>query len=495
MQAMTSPPHPRALEPSEVQQQIEKIVSSRTFVGKGQLIKLLKILAAHFDSTTLKPDRVIRELWPEETKTKTSADVATEMNRLRKALEGYYASEGGADTLLITLPNRAASTSGIREKHWMLAELRVPCRETAAEAELPRPPSRSGRRLWLLNTVLAAVLLLIAALFLGGLLSRDRRPHAGRIEGSTLIITNEKGDELWRKSFSDGFAPEYYEHGAAQRLWFGDLNGDGGSEVLLAYLPASGRLSNSSTLICYSSRGTEIWRWTPGRALPELEGDPPTFALESFSVLRDKASEPSRIVALSTHTPWYPSQLAILDSDGHLVSEYWHSGHLYNLTLADLDGDGRQEIILTGISNGYHQATMVVLDSDRVNGASVEAARPEIQIHGIGIPHERARLLFPRTDLNSATQPWNEALGSTAQNGKIRVWTEEYPHEDGIWYEFDNQFQLINAIAGDHFRSAHDEYFRKEKKSHLFGPEELKQFEKVRCLVGCPGEYVTLASR
>jgi hypothetical protein len=177
-----------------------------------------------------------------------------------------------------------------------------------------------------------------------------------------------------------------------------------------------------------------------------------------------------------------------------MVSEYWHSGHLYHLTLADLDGDGRQEIILTGISNGYHQATMVVLDSDRVNGASIEATRPEIQIHGMGIPHERARLLFSRTDLNSATQPWNEALGSTAQNGKIRVWTEEYPHEDGIWYEFDNRFRLINAIAGDHFRSAHDEYYRKEKNPHLFGPEELKQFEKVRCLVGCPGEYVTVAS-
>jgi hypothetical protein len=36
------------------------------------------------------------------------------------------------------------------------------------------------------------------------------------------------------------------------------------------------------------------------------------------------------------------------------------------MTLADLDGDGKEEIIATGVSNGYdHQATLVVLEPDR----------------------------------------------------------------------------------------------------------------------------------
>jgi len=496
------------LDRAEIQQQVDKIVASRSFAGKSQLIKLLKILLDHLDSSTLKPDRVIREVWPDEIKTKTSADVATEMNRLRKALDSYYAAEGASDAIVITLPNRAVPASGVREKRWMVAQPRVPAQEVPEEEvppteaapaqlapardEVPQPASRTGRRLWLMNLGIAAALLVVAGLFLAGLITRDRRPYAARIEGSTLIISNQKGEELWRKSFSDGFWPQYYQQGVAQRVWFGDLKGDSQYEVLFAYHPASNPLSHSSTLFCFSGRGKELWRWSLKRPLPGLEGDPPTYEIKGFGVLPRMLGKPSQIVTLSIHNPWMPSQIALLGSDGRLVSEYWHSGHLDYLTLGDLDGDGQREIIATGISNGYHQATMIVLDSDQVNGASIEKARPEIQIHGMGTPHERARLLFPRSDLNFAKAPYNEGMGVTFENGEIRFWTKECSQGDGIWYELDNHFRLLHVEAGDLFRSVHDEYYRKEKKPHLFNPEELEQFEKVRCLAGCPGDYVAV---
>ena len=469
---MTSQPQPRLANPAETHQQIDRIVSSRTFSGKGQLVKLLRILFEQMDSTTLKPDRVIRELWPEEVKTKSSADVATEINRLRKALEAYYLAEGSADTVLVTLPNRAVQASGVREKRWMIAEPKAPAQlstptRAVSTIEASPTPSHIGRRIWFVNLLVAAVLLLIAGLFVAGLVTRDRRPYAARLEGSTLIISNQRGDELWRKSFSGGFWPQYYEQGVARRVWFGDINGDRHYEVLFAYHPATDPRSHSSTLICYSDRGYEKWRWIPGRVLPELEGEPATFELMAFGVLKSEVRKPVRIVALSRHTTWAPSQVAILDSGGHLTSEYWHSGHLSRLTLADLDGDGRQEIIATGISNGYHQATMVVLDSNNVNGASIEAARPEIQIHGMGVPHERARLLFPRSDLNLATAPWNEGMESAVEKGKIRFWTQECSAADGIWYELDNHFRLIHVWRGDYFSNAHDEYYRKQKNPHL----------------------------
>jgi hypothetical protein len=491
---MMSSTQPPAIDHGEVQQQIDKIVSSSTFAGKGQLIRLLRILFENMDSTTLKPDRVIRGLWPEETKTKTSADVATEMNRLRKALECYCVTEGSADTVLIVLPNRAASSDGVREKRWMIAEPRVPDATSPLAFEAPPASRPNRRRPRFVEILVAAILLLIAGLFLAGLITRDRRPYAARLEGSTLIITNQKGDELWRKSFSDGLWQQYYDQGGAQRTWFGDLNGNGEYEVLFSYHPAAGALSHSSILICYSGRGREIWRWEPGRVLPELEADPATFKLMAFGVLKGDAQQPERIVALSTHNPWAPSQVAILDPEGRLLSEYWHSGHLDYLTLADLDGNGREEIIVSGTSNGYHQATMVVLDANQVHGASLEAARPEIQIHGMGPPHERVRLLFHRSDLSSASVPHHMALESTVRNGHIRVRTEEcrlQPYCD-MWYEFDNLFQLFLVEPSDVFRMVHDDYYRKETNPHHFGPEEAKEFERVRCLVGCPGDYVAV---
>ena len=456
---MTSLPQPRAVDRDEVRQQIDKIAGSSSFAGKTQLIRLLRILFENMDSTTLKPDRVIRELWPDEVKTKGSADVATEMNRLRKALDAYYASDGCGDTIIIRLPNRAPSANGAKENRWMVAEPRIPTQQTPAEAAVSHSPAHNGLRLWLMNTVLAALLLLIAGLFLAGLLKRDRQPHAARLEGSSLVIVNEEGEELWRKSFSSGFWPQYYEAGLVRRVWFGDLDGRKHYDVLFSYQAEPGPHSKSSELICYSDRGEEKWRWVPGRALPELQGDPATFEIVSFGVLQNQPGEQPRIVALGTHIPWSPTQVAMLDSSGRLLSEYWHSGHLYELTFADLDGDGKQEIIVDGISNGYREATMVVLDPDKITGASLEAARPELQIHGMGQPHERARLLFHRSDLNAALMPYNQALESTVEHGKIRVRTQECRLQQycDIWYVFDNHFELTNVEPSDIFRSLHDE--------------------------------------
>jgi len=365
----------------------------------------------------------------------------------------------------------------------------------------PTPGKPAGARRALRTRPLITVTMLAAIAAIGTfllirMLAADRRPQSGRLDGSALVITNARGEELWRKSFRDGFFRDYYAQGLATRIWFGDLDGKGRSDVLFLYHPAVSPASHSTTLFCYSDRGKEKWRWTPGKALPELDGDPATFAVTSFGVLKEPPAEHPRIVVSSIHVLWYPSQIAVLDSNGRLVSEYWHSGHLDHLTLADLDGDGRQEIIATGISNGYHQATLVVLNADRVLGASAETARPEVQIHGMGLAHERIRLLFHRSDLNAALAAYNEGGEVTVAAGDIRVSTLECRQSPWchIWYEFDANFNLRSAYADDTFRGIHDEFYRNDKHPHVFTAEEEKQFQKVRCLVGCKTEFVPVVS-
>src|SRR6266852_8801835 len=114
------------MDPGAISEQIERILRSRSFASKSQLRKLLEILSKNMDSqTTLKPELVIKELWPAETRTKRSADVATEMNRLRHALESYYNGEGKADPITISLPNRSVpGPDGTPEKRWIVAKPR-----------------------------------------------------------------------------------------------------------------------------------------------------------------------------------------------------------------------------------------------------------------------------------------------------------------------------------------------------------------------------------
>src|SRR6266567_5191212 len=487
------------MDPSAVSEQIDRILRSQSFAHKSQLRKLLEVLFQNMDSqATLRPDRVIKELWPQETKTKGSADVATEMNRLRHALESYYNAEGKSDPILIILPNRSVpGPDGVQEKRWIVAKPRE------EESGGSRPVDEGQRRIPQVRArrrfKTAAVLAVIAAVGIAGYISirmlmANDQPRFGRLEGSTLAIQNAEGKELWRKAFPDGFASDwYYEKSNGTRVWFADLEGKGHTSVLFSYLSSNSPQSHSTTLICYTDRGKEKWRWTPGRELPELQGTPATYKVETLRVLKATERRPPRIVVSSWHDPWWPNQIAMLDSSGKTISEYWHSGALPNMVLADLDGDGREEIIATGISNGYHQATLVVLDPDQLFGASTEAARPELQIHGMGIAQERLRLLFPRSDLNRALSQFNRATEPALGRGIIRLSVLECtsPPSCPVWYEFDNIFHLITAYAGgDEFRSAHKRFYQNGKDAHSLSAEEQAAFQKVRCLVGCRSEFV-----
>lgn len=504
------------MERGDIREQIKKILLSESFTGKDQLKKLLEILVSNMDSQTLlKPDRVIRELWPEEIKTKQSADVATEMNRLRKAVKAYYETEGLTDPIIISFPNRSGpALDGNREKRWIAADPRriaenhpsVPTLRSApdlpeVQVQQPSPVFRKKYRKGVI-IITAMVVFGIATYIAARTLTTDDRPQSGRIENSELVIVNAEGKELWRKSFPAGFWSEYYENGLENHLysqdgleshlWFGDLDEDGHTEVLLLYHPAADPKSQSTTLICYSDSGKEKWRWTPGRDLRETESVPSVYISMGFGVLPAANGNHRRIVVLSRHEYYYPTQIAEVDTNGKTISEYWHSGHLFHFKLAILAG--HEEIIASGISNGYHEATLVVLDPDHVSGASTETTRPEVQIHGMGQAQERIRLLFPRSDLNNDLYLYNEGLGPVLSPGRIQIdvkecWTT-VPRGCTIVYGFDEHFNLLSASAEDTFLIAHKQYYSKNAIDHRFSADEEALFQKVRCLAGCKTEFV-----
>ena len=153
------------MDPIAIQEQIDRILRSRSFAGKSQLRKLLEVLYAHIESqTTLNTDLVVQELWPEETRTKRSTDVATEMNRLRKTLESYYSQEGKNDPITISLPNRAASAADAHQaKRWIVAMPRERGGDNAAVRQAQLRPVISSRPF--------KILALIAAISLMALLS------------------------------------------------------------------------------------------------------------------------------------------------------------------------------------------------------------------------------------------------------------------------------------------------------------------------------------
>lgn len=304
----------------------------------------------------------------------------------------------------------------------------------------------------------------------------NAQPASFKVEGSFLIVQDSGGRELWRKVFASPLTAS--EDG--RQAWFGDLDEDGTTEVLFAPRTQFGA---AVPLICYSHQGDEKWRFVPGRATASpVENFAPIFVVRQFAVF--DASPGRRMVAVTSHHYlYYPNQVALLSPAGKLLREYWHSGHLSSLGVADFEGDGVREIYLGGVSNGYRAATLVVLDPRSFHGASVETAAPDDQLQGFAPGNERARIVFPRTCISQMFEQYNGVHDVVMEPERIVVRVAEKKSSfSNVIYQFSRNLELERVVPSDALRAFHQELESAGKLDHEFGPVELAELSGVQDL-------------
>jgi hypothetical protein len=341
------------------------------------------------------------------------------------------------------------------------------------------------------TAIVASALLLIELGVLAGLYAHQllKGPPSRMLhESRFLIVTDNQGRELWRKTFASGFrAGETPERKLAFKgAWFGDLDDDGHVELLYIYNPVS-REWNGSTVYCFSDRGEVKWRFEPGHVVRTAhETIPPPFVADTLAVIGAGGNQ--EVVVTGHHPTFHPAQVALLSPSGKLLGEYWHSGRLPYLEIVDLDGDGKPEILLGGISAGYRSATLVALDPAAVRGASVETESPEDQILGFAPAAEKVRLLFPRTCVNRVLDRYNEVGWLTVRpNGlRVLVWEQRVPMMSfaSVTYTLDRNLRATAVTVSDRLRSLHRELEATGQLDHVLTDGEIQQLAKIRFLRG-----------
>jgi hypothetical protein len=306
------------------------------------------------------------------------------------------------------------------------------------------------------------VVVVLASLGVAGRLGGRRKgpPALSHLESNTLVVADSEGRELWRKAFPHFLSTGVYAERASRGedwAWFGDLDGDRGVETLFLYHPTS-RDPAGTSLICFGEDGREKWRFSSGKAVSDRKGTySRNYVISSFLV-RDIAGTGSRQVLISSHhVSGHPNQFVLLSNKGEVQGEYWHSGHLPELNVADVDGDGRQEILLAGVNDGYRQATLIVLDPKRVSGASVQRSEDTSQLQGFAPAAEKARLLFPRSCINRKVDESNQVSGIHVSDGLIEAVVSEQnarPGSDMI-YTFERSLHLTSTHPSEGWRRRH----------------------------------------
>lgn len=307
-----------------------------------------------------------------------------------------------------------------------------------------------------------------------------------RLDVRTLIVTDERGREVWRKTFDEPFVegstPEVMH--AYHRVSFADLDADGRKELLFAYRPQS-EDTRGETLYCFSSRGRELWRYQATRTVSTPEETFPPPYLGGW-VLPLPAGRDGRrnVLYVAHHLSYFPAPVVLLSPEGRVLGEYWHSGHLMFGEAVQLDGRPAPDILLAGISNSYKTTTLIALDPANMQCASDESENPAYQIDVPGRNCELARILFPRTCISRKFDAYSIPVGLIVHPDRIQVGTTEHYARKGanaVFY-LNRQLALQSAEVIDSFLAHHRELEAEGQLDHPFSDAELRALHQVRIL-------------
>ena len=271
-----------------------------------------------------------------------------------------------------------------------------------------------------------------AAVFSGGytFLTKGGPPAKWRLNGQDLIVMDFSGRDLWRHKFPEVWLQPAYRPGLEnRRFWFGYLDDKETVTTLAAYLPAD---ESQSGLYSFSDDGKLNWSFQPGHVVEDGANNyRPPYAIANFRVIPPQVGRQALIVVSSRHARGHPDQVAVLDANGKIVSEYWHSGALTEMAVTDMNGTGKDSVMLAGVDSGKNQGTLILLDPDKASGATVEEAGDPHQLKGFAPGTEQVMVFFPKAELKDLT----------VSGGEVRL------SAPPLTYVFDKKLNLISVTG------------------------------------------------
>jgi hypothetical protein len=310
----------------------------------------------------------------------------------------------------------------------------------------------------------AGLLVLAGVFFIVRPFRKGGQPADFRIEGSWFIVTDKDQRELWRKNtrFEDLRFEKFYRDNfqvvnkdtgnILPVLIIKDINGDGDAEVLFA--PKRRRdQTGEGWLYCYDRRGVELWHFQAGKEL-RCGGKTfsPDYRVAGFLCHDLDGDGRLETIVESFQAPDWPCQLAVLDSNGAKIGEFWNAGYLREFTFHDINGDGREELIVGGVNNEYQGGCLAVFDTRHISGSSPQTG--EFACEGLGPGSMLYYVTTPYTEVSKAERFWVNGISfvEITQNDWIQLSSGE-----GLIYAFDFGLKCLQVSGGHSFKLRHQD--------------------------------------
>ena len=203
----------------------------------------------------------------------------------------------------------------------------------------------------------------------------DDNPAMFLQENKLLQIKNKNGKVLWTVVMN--FDPLTGLDQSTTSRKIVDIDEDGTNEVLICEENLVPEMYNYGRLACYNYKKQIIWEYT-------FRDTVSTFRrwnnLYHISIIDTITLNNRKLVVCSTRNiPNFPSAVFKLDLlTGNRVDSlntFWNAGTLNNGIIGDYNKDGRKEIVLGGLHNGFQRAILVSIDIESLSGQTPSPER------------------------------------------------------------------------------------------------------------------------
>jgi len=336
------------------------------------------------------------------------------------------------------------------------------------------------RKIWKRRRPAAAILFLIMSLFIAKVIYGpiDNHPAWIDYEGKELIIKNWAHEELKRIEIGE-MRVEQAKKGKENDDLLADTcdtDKDGYKEII--YLEGRNKTTKDESIACYSFRRDSIlWRFSLRKEVEIPLNPNPESRFHCWELIvgdynRNKKPE----LYVLTSNEYSPSIIFQIDAvNGKELATYVHYGNLSEMMFADINNDGKDELVCCGTNQSFGTACLLVLDPNNMNGHGpvndlnrIEGWPEAKEVYYLEIPMTIVGKAYSK--ISSYSQANNMSISKEDEEIRVEIRDAETKSEfDPIMFYIHFGFDLYpRAIAKGDFYNSCAQYLLKEGKISRF---------------------------
>lgn len=347
-------------------------------------------------------------------------------------------------------PNRRLAVVGVKNLHEILL------RRDLVEIKKQNAAVRAGKFIAKNWVGALFVIILTALLTFFFSVDFDDNPVSITLDGQLINVKNKKGKILWTKRVEIDLVKPENAYLPKMIYRIDDINNDNHNELILCHeiIDSLKDTIHPERIACYDYKGIFLWQYYFQDSVSTHEKlQQPIYT----TLLIDLRSERNNKVlyALAKNT-YYASAIFKLDvlTGERLEGTLWNAGHFEDGIIGDFNNDGKEELVLSFINNGFERCGLASINLEEMKGQLPTTDR--YKFSNMKQAHLIKMVILPVTDyLKYLGDRFNYIMPGNLiyqDNVGFRVVTQENinPLErTSINYTFDTNLNCIDVECGD----------------------------------------------